>query len=68
MSGYVESFSFIGGVFCGSVMWWLILCFTVGLFRTRISSNLLRYINYISGAVIVSFGVYALMQAACTFF
>ena len=58
--GYAESLSFIGGVFVGSACWWLLLCFTVGIFRKRISQNMLRYINYIAGVMILSFGLYAL--------
>jgi threonine/homoserine/homoserine lactone efflux protein len=60
VTGYSESLSFVGGVFTGSACWWLLLCFTVGIFRKRISQNMLRYINYIAGVVILSFGIYAL--------
>lgn len=57
VSGYVQSLSFVGGVFTGSALWWFLLCFAVGLFRKRISAQLLQYINYIAGAAIFSFGV-----------
>jgi threonine/homoserine/homoserine lactone efflux protein len=60
VTGYVESLSFVGGVFVGSACWWLLLCFTVGIFRKRVSQNILRYINYGAGIVILSFGLYAL--------
>jgi len=60
VTGYSESLSFVGGVFVGSACWWLLLCFTVGIFRKRISQNMLRYINYIAGVVILLFGIYAL--------
>lgn len=62
VSGYHESFAFLSGVFLGSALWWLILCFTVGFFRKKISQNALRYINYAAGTVIFLFGVYALYQ------
>lgn len=57
-----ESFSFVGGVFLGSAFWWLFLCSVVGLFRTKISPSLLRYINYVAGIAIFSFGIYALSK------
>lgn len=60
VSGYLESLSFVGGVFLGSALWWLFLCFTVGLFRKRVSTTMLRYINYLAGAAIIAFGVYAM--------
>ena len=59
-SGYVESLKFVGGVFIGSALWWLLLCLAVGLFRKKISTQVLQYINYIAGIVIFSFGIYAL--------
>lgn len=62
VSGYVESLSFVGGVFMGSAAWWFFLCFAVGLFRKKISSQMLRYINYIAGIAIFSFGLYALSK------
>lgn len=60
VSGYIESLCFVGGVFVGSAAWWLLLCFGVGLFRKKVSIQVLRYINYIAGIAIVAFGVYAL--------
>jgi len=62
VSGYVESLNFVGGVFLGSSLWWLLLCFSVALFRKKISSHVLQYINYIAGIAIFSFGVYALSK------
>jgi arginine exporter protein ArgO len=61
-SGYINPLSFVGGVFIGSALWWFILCFSVGLFRHKISHTMLRYINYIAGIVIFSFGVYCLLK------
>ena len=60
VSGYIESLSFVGGVFIGSALWWFTLCFAVGLFRKKVSAQTLRYINYIAGIAIVVFGIYAL--------
>lgn len=62
MSGYAESLSFIGGVFLGSAFWWLLLCFTVGLLRNKVSARILRLVNYVAGAAIFGFGLYALSK------
>lgn len=62
VSGYRESLIFVGGVFTGSALWWLLLCGLVGLFRHKVSAQLLRYINYAAGVAIFSFGIYALSK------
>lgn len=62
ISQYTESLKFVGGVFMGSALWWLLLCCTVGLFRKKISIQALRYINYSAGIAIFSFGIYALSK------
>jgi threonine/homoserine/homoserine lactone efflux protein len=48
------------GVFLGSAAWWLVLSGTIGLFRSRISTGGLRWVNRVSGAIIAAFGVLAL--------
>ncbi len=47
---------FVGGVFLGSTLWWIILCGAIGSVRSRISAEHLRLINRISGIMIVCFG------------
>jgi threonine/homoserine/homoserine lactone efflux protein len=47
------------GVFCGSAAWWLILSTTVAAVRHRLSGNAMVWIDRVSGAVIVAFGVVA---------
>lgn len=58
--GYAESLNFVGGVFVGSALWWFFLCFSVGLFRKKVSHQMLRYINYGAGIMIFCFGLYAI--------
>ncbi len=48
---------FVGGVFLGSTLWWIILCGSIGSVRSRIRLEHLRQINRISGVLIVCFGV-----------
>ncbi|MFA4826052.1 MAG: LysE family transporter [Methanoregula sp.] len=48
---------FVGGVFFGSTLWWIVLCGSIGSVRSRISAGHLKLINRISGLLIVCFGV-----------
>jgi threonine/homoserine/homoserine lactone efflux protein len=49
------------GVFMGSAFWWLILSRGVALLGERFSLQRLRWINRISGLMIVAFGLLALL-------
>jgi threonine/homoserine/homoserine lactone efflux protein len=53
----VSASEFVGGVFFGSTLWWIILCGSIGSFRSRISGEHLGLINQVSGVLIVIFGV-----------
>ncbi len=46
----------VAGVFCGSALWWSLLCGGVGLFRGVLERHT-RWINRISGLVIVGFAL-----------
>lgn len=48
------------GVFCGSALWWSLLCGGVGLFRGALERHT-RWINRLSGVVIVGFAVAVLL-------
>lgn len=50
----------VAGVFAGSAAWWLTLSFIVGILRDRLTQTHMAWINRISGAIIIAFGVYAL--------
>jgi threonine/homoserine/homoserine lactone efflux protein len=47
-------------VFAGSALWWLILSGSVSLLRKKVTPRVLRWINMVSGAIIMGFGVFAL--------
>jgi putative LysE/RhtB family amino acid efflux pump len=47
-------------VFCGSVLWWLILSGVAQAMRARLGGSGLRWVNRLSGAVIVAFALAAL--------
>ena len=52
----------VAGVFLGSALWWLILSGAVGFFRRALTPARLRWVNRVSGAVLVAFGVAALLS------
>jgi threonine/homoserine/homoserine lactone efflux protein len=54
----------VGGVFCGSAVWWLMLSSGVSLFRRRFSPLAFVWVNRISGSIIFAFGLWALWSWA----
>lgn len=50
------------GVFSGSALWWLALSSAVGLLHGRITPAGLRWVNRISGLIILGFGLAALVS------
>ncbi len=59
---YASAAILVLGVFAGSALWWLTLSGLVGLFRTRFDARALRWVNRLSGLVIVGFGLAALFS------
>lgn len=51
------------GVFLGSACWWLILSSGVSLLRSKFGPRQLRWVNRISGSIMLAFGVLALLSA-----
>ncbi len=52
----------IAGVFLGAAAWWFLLASIASILRQRFTDNGLRWMNGISGVVILGFGVYALLS------
>jgi len=50
----------VGGVFCGSACWWLLLCVGVGLLRKRVTARQLRWISAGSAGILLVFGMGAI--------
>jgi threonine/homoserine/homoserine lactone efflux protein len=57
---------FVAGVFFGSVVWWVVLCGSIGSVRSRISVANLGLINRVSGLLISCFGTGMLFILALT--
>ncbi|MBF0229578.1 MAG: LysE family transporter [Desulfamplus sp.] len=62
-ANYISATILISGVFIGSTAWWLILSIGVGLFRERFNRYGLHWVNRISGFIITTFGLFALVSA-----
>lgn len=62
-ANYISATILISGVFIGSAAWWFILSIGVGLFRERFTNYGLQWVNRISGVIITSFGLIALVSA-----
>jgi len=60
-AGYSTAAITVLGVFIGSSCWWVILSGVTSLLRKRISISGLRWINRISGSIILGFGVIAII-------
>jgi len=52
------------GVFLGSALWWLTLSTGVSLLRTRFNQAAMGWVNRISGAAIIAFGILAILNSA----
>src|ERR1035437_2204386 len=49
----------VGGIFCGSMVWWIVLGSIVNLFRDRFNDRLLLWMNRFAGLAIGGFGIAA---------
>lgn len=55
-----EAVVLVTGVFVGSALWWITLCSGVRLFRAALTPYHLRWLNRISGLILLTFGIIAL--------
>ena len=58
---YLSSGVLVLGVFTGSALWWLILSSMVGMLGKKLSLGGMRWVNRISGIIILGFGLVALL-------
>lgn len=56
----LSAMTLVVGVFLGSALWWVFLSTATGLYRGRLSTGGLRWVNRISGTIIAAFGALAL--------
>ena len=58
--GFLSACILVVGVFAGSCLWFLLLGYIATLFRTKLDSGGLRWVNRVSGALIIASGGVAL--------
>lgn len=61
LTRYADALTLVLGVVAGSAMWWLGLSSVVGLLRARLTPELLRGLNILSGLVLIVFALFALI-------
>jgi threonine/homoserine/homoserine lactone efflux protein len=61
-SSFVDAATVTLAAWLGSTLWWVILCSIVGWARRRVSTTALVWVNRISGAALVVFGVVAIVS------
>jgi threonine/homoserine/homoserine lactone efflux protein len=49
------------GIFCGSLLWWILLISIVNRFRSRFNDHTMLWMNRIAGLAIGGFGVFTLI-------
>lgn len=59
---HATAVSLVLGVFLGSTLWWLILSQSVNLFRAKVTSRRLQWINRVSGIILAVFGTIAILS------
>lgn len=60
---YVDAFAIVAAIMAGSLGWWVILSYVIGLFRHRLDLDKLRLVNQIAGIVLVGFSGLLLGEA-----
>ncbi|HEY9644261.1 MAG TPA: LysE family transporter [Coleofasciculaceae cyanobacterium] len=60
-SNYLTAATLVAGVFSGSALWWLLLSSGMSLVRSKFNPRRLRILNRISGLILLTFGIIALM-------
>jgi threonine/homoserine/homoserine lactone efflux protein len=64
VEGLVGSWTIVAGVLLGALAWWWLLASVASVLRQRLTERSLRWLNRISGAVILGFGIYGLAALA----
>jgi threonine/homoserine/homoserine lactone efflux protein len=54
---YIRMSILVAGVFTGSLLWWLVLSSLISLLRIQFSAQGMRWINKLSGLMIIGFGL-----------
>ncbi|MCM3629916.1 LysE family translocator [Paenibacillus glycanilyticus] len=58
-----DSLLLVLGIFLGSVLWWLTLATLVGTVRRALNQRAMRWINVLSGILLLAFGIWSIASA-----
>jgi threonine/homoserine/homoserine lactone efflux protein len=58
---WASSATLVLGIFLGSGLWWILLSGLSSIFRTKLTTNHLAWINRVTGTILILFGVLALV-------
>lgn len=59
-----KTMTLVGGIFCGSMSWWVILTGAVSRLRDKIGDATMRWMNRVAGLAIGAFGVVNIILGA----
>ena len=62
-SSFVDAAALTLGVLAGSTLWWVVLTSIVAWLREKVSTTVLLWVNRLSGAALVVFGIVAVFVA-----
>lgn len=62
-SNWLDVILLIAGVFIGAMIWWISLINVINIFRKKFRLRRLWWMNKIMGAIIILFGLFALISA-----
>lgn len=60
-ANYIEASAIVLGVFLGSLVWWCILCIGIASVHHKLNAGVLKWINTLSGVILISFGLLAIL-------
>ena len=64
LTSLASALTIVAAIMAGSLVWWVLLSWLVGRYRSGIGAERLRLINRVSGLVLIGFGVFLLAELA----
>ncbi len=58
----IQGIVLVVGIFCGTCIWWFVIAMVTQIFRKRITTIWLKYINYILGILVILLGIIMTIQ------
>src|ERR1043166_548869 len=65
---YLQAATLTGGMFCGSLTWWLMLCGGVWLIRHRFSDNAIAWVNRVTAVLLILLSGWAIFTGVAETF